>query len=222
MENLMDDNDDVLDRPDIHVYSINITLLHGTWGQGFLKNDTESHTSNSKRWFSSNSEFSNNLINNLKERGIVCRVTSTLWSGSNSIVARDEAAAILAQHLNSQHKEHPNTKQIVVAHSHGGNVALRATNYIEFTENINLITIATPFIQIRRRPISIWLDMAFFVFCLASMVVCAFFCNYVFSLYSTKNRNIRHAKDRIDCYHRYIYVHISHHNCQGNGPCRAI
>jgi alpha-beta hydrolase superfamily lysophospholipase len=39
---------------------------------------------------------------------------------------RDETAQVLAKQLSAEHAEHPQATQLIIAHSHGGNIALPA------------------------------------------------------------------------------------------------
>jgi alpha-beta hydrolase superfamily lysophospholipase len=51
--------------------------------------------------------------------------------------------------------DHPSSTQVVIAHSHGGNVALRALDQLGVTRNeIFIATIATPFVEILRTKLS--------------------------------------------------------------------
>jgi hypothetical protein len=74
-----------------------------------------------------------------------------LWDGANSIVSRNNAAASLARQLEQLAIECPDDPIVILAHSHGGNIALRAAHIASkpSIENLRVITIATPFLQIR-------------------------------------------------------------------------
>jgi len=48
------------------------------------------------------------------------------WSGNNSRTARATASEDLVAHLDRIHAEYPLALHAIVAHSHGGNIALRA------------------------------------------------------------------------------------------------
>jgi len=83
-----------------------------------------------------------------------------LWKGANSVFARDNAAKSLAQLLTEGFKNFPQDKFVVIAHSHGGNTALRALHYLgEDAKRVYVITMGTPFLQIyaktRLSPISL-------------------------------------------------------------------
>ncbi|GAA1501608.1 hypothetical protein GCM10009760_64550 [Kitasatospora kazusensis] len=70
------------------------------------------------------------------------------------------AAVRLADQIQGQIKENPDARQWVVAHSHGGNVALHAVRLLRETcadaPRVSTVTLATPFIHARRRSISGW------------------------------------------------------------------
>jgi hypothetical protein len=96
-----------------------------------------------------------------------CQVDVFSWSGGNSHYARDRAADELAMHLaNADHRNH-----WIVAHSHGGNVALRALGKPEVQErSIRLVTFATPFIHARGRLAHPYAVLAFVFFGILSPV----------------------------------------------------
>jgi hypothetical protein len=92
------------------------------------------------------------------------KVTPLLWSGANSIFVRDKTAQVLAEHLSAEHAEHPQATQLIIAHSHGGNIALRALHllrqrhasrlYGAESSNPLVATLATPFIEVHRADFS--------------------------------------------------------------------
>jgi len=98
-----------------------------------------------------------------------------LWNGANSVFARDNAAKSLAQLLTDGFKHFPQDKFVVIAHSHGGNTALRALHYLgEDAKRVYVITMGTPFLQIYARKrlsplafdstlmaVSVWLVLAY-------------------------------------------------------------
>ena len=98
-----------------------ITLVHGTWGRGFLPPLREEGT-----WFAAGSDFRKTLAGALNKHQLSFSMYPFLWSGANSVRERDRAAHELAEHLRAKQLEHSNSTQVVIAHSHGGNVALRA------------------------------------------------------------------------------------------------
>src|SRR5262249_40368123 len=88
------------------------------------------------------------------------KFTPLLWSGANSVFERDQTAHLLAKHLSAEHSEHPQATQLVIAHSHGGNIALRALHHLQKldvhqSEGASapapfFVTLATPFIEIHQ------------------------------------------------------------------------
>jgi hypothetical protein len=148
-----------------------ITLVHGTWGRGFFPR----RIGKSRRpfWFEGGSPFLARLSDELSD--IPHKITPLLWSGANSIFERDKTARVLADYLSAEHIEHPQATQLVIAHSHGGNVALRALYHLQKRDasqldgadsaNPLVVTLATPFIEVHqadfgRRPFFIrWARM---------------------------------------------------------------
>jgi hypothetical protein len=146
-----------------------ITLVHGTWPRGFFpiliwfkhrvrelmrrRQPREPLTF----WFEEGSPFLARLSAELRD--IPHKITPLFWSGKNSIWERDKTALILANHLSTELAEHPQVTQLVIAHSHGGNIALRALYHLHQPDNTRLceadsatplvVTLATPFIEVQ-------------------------------------------------------------------------
>ena len=130
-----------------------ITTVHGTWGRGFRPRPQRDN----RRWFGEESPFVDRLIQELGD--IPHKITPLLWTGANSIYERDETAHVLAERLSAQHAEHPQATQLVIAHSHGGNIALRALYLLRKRDASRLcgaeiltplvVTLATPFIEVQ-------------------------------------------------------------------------
>jgi ABC-type multidrug transport system fused ATPase/permease subunit len=76
------------------------------------------------------------------------------WSGCNSVLERDIAAQKLAEELRRQKDVNPDAERVIIAHSHGGNIAMRALGLDPGITNrrIRLITLATPFMQLYEAP----------------------------------------------------------------------
>src|SRR5262249_8221491 len=71
--------------------------------------------------------------------------------GANSVHARDRAASELSEELRKDLQD-PNATAVIIAHSHGGNVALRALQDLEsMAGRIRVITLATPFLRVVAR-----------------------------------------------------------------------
>jgi hypothetical protein len=107
-------------------------------------------------WFEEGSPF---LARLSAELGVILhKLTPLLWSGANSIFVRDKTAHALAEHLAAEHAEHPQATQLVIAHSHGGNIALRALHHLDRAEGANplVVTLATPFIEIHQADLGLF------------------------------------------------------------------
>jgi hypothetical protein len=132
-----------------------ITTVHGTWGRGFFP---RRQRQNRRLWFEEESPLLDRLIEKLGD--IPHKITPLLWSGANSTFARDKTAHVLAEHLSDEHAEHPQATQLVIAHSHGGNIALRALYLLRKRDASRLcgpemptplvVTLATPFVEVQR------------------------------------------------------------------------
>jgi len=130
---------------------ITINLVHGTWGRGlYPRSRSKVDTDRLKRrWFEDGSRFRSSLSKELARSGIAHEFRPFLWSGANSVRERDFAAKELATRLQSQQNEVENAQQVIISHSHGGNIALRALYHlIETKSTIYIVTIATPFLQL--------------------------------------------------------------------------
>src|SRR5262245_5826526 len=134
-----------------------VTLVHGTWPRGGLRDvfPTLSHgrwPRDPKRlWFTDSSDFRDRLAGALGKYGFSTQISSFLWSGANSVRERDNAARELVEHIRATQLEHIDSVHVIVAHSHGGNVALRALDRLDATSGkVFLVTLATPFVEILR------------------------------------------------------------------------
>jgi hypothetical protein len=125
--------------------------VHGTWGRGIFPGLRVTKT---PYWFEPGGLFREKLLSDLQLRGFSCSFDVFPWSGSNSIRRRDEAASQLAERLASNFKQLPRVHQIVIAHSHGGNVAASALGRLDNDlSTIHVCYLATPFLQLFPRMI---------------------------------------------------------------------
>lgn len=88
-----------------------VTLVHGTWARR-------------TNWIRHRSSLCKRLHKELPGLQL-CR---SVWTGRNSIHARNRAAMRLLERLNRQSRQWPSAQHFIVAHSHGGNVAMYALN----------------------------------------------------------------------------------------------
>lgn len=118
-----------------------VTLVPGTWA-------------GKAAWIRADSRLSKALTT------AGCQVVPFGWSHSNCYRARTRAALRLAEQLQGEIKENPGARQWIVAHSHGGNIALHAVRYLRNScadaPRVSTVTLATPFIHARRRVLSGW------------------------------------------------------------------
>jgi len=113
-----------------------VTLVHGTWAQD-------------ARWTQEGSALRNRLTDAF---GADTAFRVFPWSGGNSFRARSTAAAELRSFLRRGLTEAAGAEHVVVAHSHGGNVALEALRGFDGSAQIAaVVCLATPFIVTRPR-----------------------------------------------------------------------
>jgi hypothetical protein len=141
--------------------------VHGTWPRGLFPRLVQfkqwvrvltlrQRSGPRPFWFEEGSPFLARLSADLRD--IPHKITSLPWTGKNSIRARDETAHALAKRLSAEHAEHPEATQLVIAHSHGGNIALRALHLLHQPDGSRLceadganplvITLATPCVEV--------------------------------------------------------------------------
>jgi hypothetical protein len=153
-----------------------ILLVHGTWGRGIFPKMSDlrrGYFRGTKRWFEEGSQFCERLDAALKSASLDWPIRAFLWSGANSVYARDRAARDLSKQLREGLKD-PDATAVIIAHSHGGNVALRALQHLDFkTDRIRVVTLATPFLRVFARR-SLQLSYPVKLFMLAAIVITLF------------------------------------------------
>jgi hypothetical protein len=112
-----------------------LTLVHGTWGRR-------------SSWTQPSSSLRRAVSVRFGDRVAFCRFE---WSVANTFRARRRASAELARTLVGILREHPNAAHLVVAHSHGGNVALRALTPELMRALAGVACLATPVLVGRAR-----------------------------------------------------------------------
>ena len=110
-----------------------VTLIHGTGARN-------------APWTSEGSNLRTRLEERLRPEPVI--FNCFCWSGRNSVRARETAAADLRASLCKLIEEYPDARHSIIAHSHGGNIALRALDgKFELRKRVPLVvTLATPFI----------------------------------------------------------------------------
>jgi len=131
--------------------NLKITLVPGTWGYGFFRRRANLYRpSNPPRWFENSSQFRQTLEAELRRLGFTFHIEVLQWDGSNSVQSRAVQADRLAAILKAQRS--PGVRRVVIAHSHGGNIACRAASLVEVSNNdLDVVTLATPFLQASTR-----------------------------------------------------------------------
>jgi hypothetical protein len=148
-----------------------ITLVHGTFAQN-------------AEWARPGSEFANLLKDDIQE-SIIFR--SFGWSGANSHDARLAAGKELVEHLKNSIAAFPNSKQLVIAHSHGGNLALHAQGCEGVKGKLaGIVTLGTPFLACKKRNTEASTDAAVATI-LVLLIAIAFLFFFVGSVYFVLN-----------------------------------
>lgn len=141
--------------------AINLTLVHGTWGRGIFPSR---RVSRSPFWFEPGSLFRSRLKEELDRRALEVNVQYILWSGSNSIKARSDAAEGLSARISYLDSDPINSFHFIVAHSHGGNITFKAINDCELVNHkTHCCYVAVPFLQLFARDNDIYDKSSFLV-----------------------------------------------------------
>ena len=112
-----------------------ITLVHGTWGR---------HTP----W----TNVTSPLCRALLDLGDRVALVPFGWSGRNRAEARSRASEQLRVRLAELVARYPGASHYVIAHSHGGNIALYALRDWHLSDRIaGIVCLSTPFLCLRRR-----------------------------------------------------------------------
>ncbi len=115
-----------------------VTLVHGTFDV-------------SARWTESDSSICRALKDALEDNIVI---NSFKWSGKNSQQHRDLYAKQLADRIAEANHFFPNSKQLLIGHSHGGNIIKSSIEIMQKNLSdkiIGIITISTPFMRISRK-----------------------------------------------------------------------
>lgn len=140
------------DSSDPHTTPTVVTLVHGT-------------NAREARWANDDNSIIRTAIRRQLGPDVIFQVFN--WSGWNSHQARYKGGIKLARHQSESCASFPNSNHFIIAHSHGGNVALYGLKN-DRPENIKgVITLATPFFQCKPREI---FKNQLFAFILCSIV----------------------------------------------------
>src|ERR1022692_2328478 len=87
-----------------------------------------------------------------RQFGTSLHVRTFRWNGWNGQKSRMKAAVKLRADLYQAIHDYPSSKHVIIAHSHGGNVALYALKDAELRSRVSgLVTLATPFLFVESR-----------------------------------------------------------------------
>ena len=128
------------------------TLVHGTWARGFSWRARNSHLD--APWCRTDSPFLNRLRKAFQKEGITLATGAMNWSGANSVLERFAAGERLAWMSRRWQPSDRIALHIVIAHSHGGNIAMEALELLRSYKQPPpaVVTIATPFLHTDIKP----------------------------------------------------------------------
>lgn len=151
--------------------TVEVTLVHGTFAPD-------------APWTQPGSKLRQTLRRHLACRGLDVQFDVFTWSGKNDHESRLLAGRQLREHLRERLAASAGNSHAVVAHSHGGNVALYALRDEQLRAQIDaVVTLGTPFIHCRPRPLDGPLELlensapAAFYFLLVAPIVLLLFVN---------------------------------------------
>ena len=125
-----------------------IHLVHGTWPYGLVAHRLRWLRHPDATWFHEDSPFCRALRSALSP-DVTLRPFE--WSGNNSYLARHVAAQQLGKRLYECYDQDDPPRQILIAHSHGGNVAMLAALHPLSPPLAGIATLGTPFLHVERR-----------------------------------------------------------------------
>lgn len=132
-----------------------VHFVHGTWQFGLLAHRLR-FLRKRPLWFESGSSIRDDIESRVP---LGTRFETFEWSGDNSFVARDDAATQFVAHLRHAIDAFPRANHLIVAHSHGGTVAVEALRKDpKLTQSgvTGMMSIATPFVSLHRQSGSNW------------------------------------------------------------------
>lgn len=109
-----------------------IILVHGTFAPN-------------APWTQPGSSFRQSLEKQLGKGNII--FDTPQWDGRNNHKSRIAAAKRLAETIDTLIVKNQGCRPVIVAHSHGGNIALYALKLLKWKGSIDIITMATPFLN---------------------------------------------------------------------------
>lgn len=130
-------NHQAVSRMDDHSRIILVTLVHGTFARGTA-------------WTQEGSRLRRQIAEGIPDHAGEVVFDTFEWSGHNTHKARVKAGYELAAHIQQLRKSFPYTRHFIVAHSHGGNIALLAHKHLPLDWHaLGVATLGTPFVYAR-------------------------------------------------------------------------
>ena len=123
---------------------LNVYLVAGTWGAGFLKTvfpHFGQHGSLKNSWPTADwTEEGSTFVREARGRLPGANIRRLVWGGRNRSSDRQSASETLAEEI----RNHPDREKIIVCHSHAGNIALNAIS--ECSKGVRgIVCLNTPF-----------------------------------------------------------------------------
>jgi alpha-beta hydrolase superfamily lysophospholipase len=112
-----------------------VVLIHGTWAR-------------KAKWTERDSPLVSRLIAEFGSEKLA--ILAFDWSGRNTTLGRWGASVGLRSDLAELRERFPKTPISLIAHSHGGNVALQAASTVRGMD-ISIVCMSTPFLQVEDR-----------------------------------------------------------------------
>lgn len=113
-----------------------VLLVHGTFAR-------------SAAWTLPGSKLRQSITERVQTPTAFVRVN---WSGRNTLAGRRAALSTLRDALAASQRRHPDVPHFIVAHSHGGNIALQClSRWPDLQHRCSLICLSTPFLIPRPR-----------------------------------------------------------------------
>lgn len=138
----------------------NLILVPGTWWRRTAKKRKRQSTLFEKyiepEWYESNSQFIRSLKSELGEQFEINDPVLLDWSGDNSLISRSNASKELAAVISEIQNRENEENILVIAHSHGGNIAVDAMYEIEGAANVKIVCMGSPFMKIFYNPNNIY------------------------------------------------------------------
>ncbi len=133
--------------------SVCVTLVHGTVLFRRTQRFIAAFRKKELHWYEEGSEFHSKLKTQLECIGSYKYFINRpfKWSGSNLVRGRHDAAGKLVKHL----RDSSTYEHLIIAHSHGGNVVRQALDQIKGEMNVRVVTLATPFIEVKGQDASV-------------------------------------------------------------------